>query len=1246
MKGRSGCLTISLLALLLSGCVIVGVASDGNNAAPIETIQEELTNWLNSLPGGYFNPKQEIRPVKSSSNEDGEIFYGVFAREKISEGELLNQVPWEYILNDVETDPSLAEADYSDGAMKCGTVRNLVIEMKNVETSKFGPYIRYLLNQPRGVLPSAWSMKGRDMLEDVLGGSGQKIPPKEASSWLEEDWFYSCRADPDDELGAHAAMQVVSRGDDELLVPVYDMYNHRNGQWYNTHMKLDRGVNHQVTARRDIEPGEQIHNSYNMCDGCGGRKDSYGTPDIFRDYGFVEDFPQRWDLEDMNVMFDLFQDGNGNISVSFVYSPKANEMESLKRTLRKEIKRLYKVRHTLWESEWNNGEPDIPMSEWESLWEYHQAVLNALSYALNALAHDDSEKVPISGKDATCSMESCDGNYFDILDDEPDEIKYNVPTCNNREIMFFPGYFALEQLKTHYQVLNFAAREIDGDLCLDLDDTLQICSCYRPHYHEFSAHFAGRFVRDVRRIIFIGGGDSMLLHESLKYPNLEKVVGLELDQTVTRKTFKFFRTQPHFDDDRVEWWFGDATKSLLLLPKEYWGSFDLVLVDLSETVMAFSVTDDLDVFEALALLLKPDGVMVKNELYMDDMSETFDHTLQIYLPNNPKICSQTMAFGSNGVDFFHETVRNHNVETLLLSSLDDQNDRFDYFHDYRRNNARDDGKCDFANKDQTEKEQGKSAGILHVVDAENVTVALDSSSLEKMILAAGKEEGFIPVSVPIDRPRGIDTGVTIVVFKEGYVLARTWEEHNYCALDIGMWGAFAKQSSFQKRLADSLHGKTVSSFRVVVGGMYGSSTWEEDIGTIGPQVVQRPSCRIPPEEDIEFSDTVAVRMLVDETTNLIASRDMVAGVICGIKGKDDCISVDVLEKNAKIRKVVPIWTCPDLPIDNDEGSDRVRKMLDCEKATINALRTELGDSETFDFVVLDGSTPLAMGQIMHSILAVPKKRDLFLNEFNVLVAWSNKPKSETWQRNFLERYRKEIFYDPIARAELKIMKGDELMEFGLVSSGDLAIFHNLRTLEKKLQKRLNMGGSHARVEVVKIQGGVHQFDNHFDPQEFLHNDYDQTPGYKQYAEQQPLGREAVIQFELNNELENATMPDLDGIKNILESTLSTLKYEVTRSDIYMSIGEGALMVSEFKEGNVILVWDGRKHIDVNLFLFNDEKELADAVASKFEHFSHDMLQVGLRDDFPRGLGRVVNFKDDLSYQGLHTVKERIPYVDG
>ena len=100
---------------------------------------------------------------------------------------------------------------------------------------------------------------------------------------------------------------------------------------------------------------------------------------------------------------------------------------------------------------------------------------------------------------------------------------------------------------------------------------------------------------------------------------------LELDQLVPRMSHKHFGTQPHFDNEKVQWWFGDAAKSILMLPEDYFGSFDMVLVDLSETVMSFMVTYKLDIFQALSLLLKPNGIMVKNEEYLEQMSSIFDY---------------------------------------------------------------------------------------------------------------------------------------------------------------------------------------------------------------------------------------------------------------------------------------------------------------------------------------------------------------------------------------------------------------------------------------------------------------------------------------------------------------------------------------------------------------------------------------------------------------------------------------------
>jgi spermidine synthase len=200
-------------------------------------------------------------------------------------------------------------------------------------------------------------------------------------------------------------------------------------------------------------------------------------------------------------------------------------------------------------------------------------------------------------------------------------------TCDTDKTFNLKAWEVLEEIRSPYQQMSFykspaslqdVALVLDGYelVCLQKSlalgsyphfshtykySTIQICASYRPHYHEPMVHYPARFIDTVKRVLFVGGGDSMLLHEALKYPSLELVVGLELDQAVTRASFKYFGTQPHWDNEKVEWWFGDATKSLLMLPKEYFGSFDLVLVDLSETVMAMTVTGDLDVKQALSV---------------------------------------------------------------------------------------------------------------------------------------------------------------------------------------------------------------------------------------------------------------------------------------------------------------------------------------------------------------------------------------------------------------------------------------------------------------------------------------------------------------------------------------------------------------------------------------------------------------------------------------------------------------------
>ena len=1250
-------------------------SSDGSEEKGSFPVQ--LTKWLANVEGGFFNPKQEIRAVGDSSDDGGRVFHGIFAKEFIAKGDLLSQIPWEYIITDEETDKNLSRNDFEEAVLKCGTARNLAREMKQVQTlgkyikdpnsaSKYGPYIQYLMNQPLGVIPSEWSAKGRVMLEDVLGGKRQTVPPNYASTWLEEDWYEDCSGDTKDAVAAKAAMLVVSRGDDDLLVPVYDMYNHRNGKWYNTHMKVDREVNYQVTARKDIQPGEQIYNSYNMCDNCGGRKDGYGTPEIFRDYGFVENFPQRWNFEEFEFMFDLSEsEEDGSIEIIWAKRDKPTKEEdisSTKRLILKELKRLRKMRHLLWQSDWKDGKSSIPENEWNNLWKYHQTLINALSYAYNDIVEDESQKVPV-GNDETCTSTFCGADYFDTLEWEEDELKYNQQTCENKEIMRFPDYHMLEGLKTHYQELNFAFRlgteNVPEDICMDLEDTVQICSSYRPHYHEFSSHFAARFVDDIKRVVFVGGGDSMMLHEVLKYPSLEKVVGLELDQTVVRKSFKYFRTQAHFDDDRVEWWFGDATKSLLLLPEDYWGSFDLVIIDLSETVMAFSVTEKLDVFAALALLLNQDGVMVKNEHYMETMSEAFDYTLQVYLDQNPKICSQCMIFGSNKADFFRRPLVDHNVETLLLPNVESLETGYEYFHDFRKNDALEQGKCD---EDTEKKEDGnttqtKSAGLLHILDAEDVAITLDKESIEKIILSAAKEEGFTPISADddkkyatvqyiADRSDDIKSSLFTVVFKEGYVSVRYWPKSKYCAVDVGVWGSYQKGDELRKRIGEELKAKTASYFRVVVGGMYGSSTWQEDKDLIGPQIVQNRNCEESNVKDVEFTDKLAKKVVLDEAINLVGSRETIAAVICGVENVDKCPSLDVLEQHATISKVIPIWTCPELSKMDDDDPDKFMKMNNCEEKILSDLMEVVSTGDGgIGMVVIDGSTSNIMGQIFHSILTVISYREmLFSSESHFILALSNKPLSDTWQRNLLERYRKELYWDPAKRVEININVGGAAMELGIVSNNDFTDFANFKELEQKLSERLpTRKGVASSAEVISITGALFPFMHDYNPHEYVQSDYPVAPGDKQWSEQQSLGRKIVVQYELNKDKGHNRMPDLVGLVRLIDSTVTG--YGLYEFEVYTDIGDGVLIVTDFKLGTLIVLWDGREHVDLNIFLYDDSEYDAKDFMSGFTRLAGKKLKMTLRDDFPRGIGRVMNFREDMSYKGFESIWDLEPYVD-
>lgn len=188
----------ALVALLLPSASLVAADSSVTDYGVLE--------WINNANGGMVHPDQEFR-----ANEDG--IAGMYATKDIKKGEILIQVPWSLILK--------SDNPHEEGQMCCGTVHAVAREMRKGNESFYAPYVNYLHAQSENATPSAWSDLGKKLLREVVGGTvtETEIPPVEPTEWLEFDWYGRCRGSRADQLSTKAALLVVQRSDDSLMIP-------------------------------------------------------------------------------------------------------------------------------------------------------------------------------------------------------------------------------------------------------------------------------------------------------------------------------------------------------------------------------------------------------------------------------------------------------------------------------------------------------------------------------------------------------------------------------------------------------------------------------------------------------------------------------------------------------------------------------------------------------------------------------------------------------------------------------------------------------------------------------------------------------------------------------------------------------------------------------------------------------------------------------------------------------------------
>lgn len=311
---------ISVLAAvsLSGGASLAAAAADEETPLPQpEAYQQRLVDWIRSGENGFFHPAV----VWKRLGPDGKSGpYAMHTTRDVPKGENLLVVPRSYTIDSLKT--------YEN----CFTVARMLHEYERGDDSHYAPYLSYLFDDTiggtsTGLLPTSWSQEGQDLLEYILGSDEQEgLRPKK---FIHESVFEECGSEFRAKNREHrledkilrqraedAYVFVLSRSWGDKMIPVLDMFNHRNGASKNVESTTVHYNNDDISAfaLRDIKAGEQLQNTYSECmdDDCnwGEMQYKYLTHHIFVDYGFLELYPRRWELGPRNneVIAEVDQD--------------------------------------------------------------------------------------------------------------------------------------------------------------------------------------------------------------------------------------------------------------------------------------------------------------------------------------------------------------------------------------------------------------------------------------------------------------------------------------------------------------------------------------------------------------------------------------------------------------------------------------------------------------------------------------------------------------------------------------------------------------------------------------------------------------------------------------------------------------------------------------------------------------------------------------------------------------------------
>eukprot|EP00934_Nitzschia_sp_Nitz4_P001776 Nitzschia sp. Nitz4//scaffold98_size77359//48279//52296//NITZ4_005551-RA/size77359-processed-gene-0.18-mRNA-1//1//CDS//3329560766//1776//frame0 len=942
----------ALCVFFLSQCMPVSA----NETAALNTPDFGVISWVNNIPNGFYSPKQEFRYEDPSDNSS---VLGVFANEFIAKGELLVRVPW----NGVVRGPPTSDEEMDQ--MDCNMIQFLAGQMRLGNSSFYGPYVEYLNSMPRGLMPSDWSEEGKKLLLDIVNledaphAEQVEIPPKRLTSWKHR-WVEQCGGKADDEVGWRAAMMALLRADDDIMIPGYDFYNHRNGGWNNVEAETVYQMSHETYAIKDIQPGEQIYLSYNQCLQCGGRILGYGTAEMFRDYGFVEVYPQRWHYLDEKVLFDIDEGEDGNHTLTWVQSKPVDSLAvQAKRFFYDHLLRLER----LWVLDYEQGNTTlrekIPPREWDMAWHFYSAMVTGMRLAYESLDESDDSSL-------TTMYEKPEPSVIDL--------EYEQQLCDLEAFEEYDGVVTMSL--SAFEVLEVSKDDETGDICFHEEDgVFFMCSSFASSYYEFLVHPAASFLPKVESVLIVSNLAPLVLHEVMKYKSIKSIVVIQDEFIVTRAAQEYFDADPYFDDDRVENWFGDPKEILTLMQELHDPAFDLVVVDIGKHTSRGLWEDD-----RFAGFVKPGGLFVMSNLLMEDTKQKFAYSARL-LHDSPRHCERVRVLASPTIDLLRAPLHDHKVETRMFRQGVMTDDRLKILHDFIHQPnpqlSRSPQPSTYAN--------ATDLGALLTLELYNTDSAAQSTL--RMIETILGELGFFVVSTTVVAP----SKSYILELEEGFIMTRFQPETKYLGLEIHLFERIELLSALEKSIENSLPESLASAARFVTSGTYKAPSINNTCGLSESTGVQIASDSLLPEAESTIL-AQAIRFLWKE-------KHVRALIVCE---DDGCELTSSMEKEGNVKEVLRLSM--ECPIQATAPSDKLAEFLRCEDSVGARLKELLGSGGPVDVLVVDGGLSAVSLKRLGAVIDRFEEEADVVNTENLLLMMPASSSNETGRNAFAQRY--------------------------------------------------------------------------------------------------------------------------------------------------------------------------------------------------------------------------------------------------